>query len=312
MCKGFIRIPCRLLETKWWNQKQVLSENEAVVNLYQRADRQGIINSSIRSLAREWGWEQTKVLRFLTKLEKDKFISSTKLRNGTVIKILDFGEDATPTAISSATPTATPNTLNTKDLDTDGATPTATPSATPTATPSRAYKNDNIIKSCLIEEDKERDSSLRSESLSSDDDDAISKAHDVGEELSKFFNQLVAEQSSVMPKVRAVGGDRRKMLMARVKQYGVEAVKEAFVKATTSSFLNGQNGRGFTASFDWIIRPNNFLKVLEGNYDNKNNSNTHHATTQTTQQPYHDSDHPTTEQLRQQTAAYIASRLAQD
>lgn len=37
-----------------------------------------------------------------------------------------------------------------------------------------------------------------------------------------------------------------------------------------------------------------------------------HATTPNPQQPYHDSDHPTTEQLRQQTAAYIASRLAQD
>ena len=47
----------------------------------------------------------------------------------------------------------------------------------------------------------------------------------------------------------------------------------------------------------------NYSGIFELNY---------HATTQTNQQPYHDSDHPTTEQLRQQTAAYIASRLAQD
>ena len=257
-----------------------------------QADDEGVVRTSRALLCEQTGLSERQVR---TSLEK---LVATKLATKQTTKLpTKFATTITISFLSSCKPQKTKSD-QVNDQVNDQV--------------SRAYKNDNIIISCLKEEDKERDSSLRSESLSSDDDDAISKAHDVGEELSKFFNQLVAEQSSVMPKVRAVGGDRRKMLMARVKQYGVEAVKEAFVKATTSSFLNGQNGRGFTASFDWIIRPNNFLKVLEGNYDNKNNPNTHHATTPNPQQPYHDSDHPTTEQLRQQTAAYIASRLAQD
>jgi hypothetical protein len=27
--------------------------------------------------------------------------------------------------------------------------------------------------------------------------------------------------------------------------------------------------RGFVAKFDWMIRPNNFQKIIEGNYDNR-------------------------------------------
>ena len=40
-------------------------------------------------------------------------------------------------------------------------------------------------------------------------------------------------------------------------------------KTGKSSFLNGDNDRGWTASIDWLIKPENRLKVLEGKYDNR-------------------------------------------
>jgi len=33
--------------------------------------------------------------------------------------------------------------------------------------------------------------------------------------------------------------------------------------------LKGQNNKGWTITFDWFIKPNNFIKVLEGNYKDK-------------------------------------------
>ena len=33
--------------------------------------------------------------------------------------------------------------------------------------------------------------------------------------------------------------------------------------------MNGKNGKGWVASFDWMMCPTNFPKVLEGNYDNE-------------------------------------------
>ena len=54
-----------------------------------------------------------------------------------------------------------------------------------------------------------------------------------------------------------------------MREYGKDAVLTAIKKAAESDFLNGCGNKAFVASFDWIFRPTNFPKVLEGNYDNK-------------------------------------------
>jgi hypothetical protein len=35
---------------------------------------------------------------------------------------------------------------------------------------------------------------------------------------------------------------------------------------SNSPFLLGQNKEGFRVFFDWIIKPNNYQKIIEGNY----------------------------------------------
>lgn len=90
--------------------------------------------------------------------------------------------------------------------------------------------------------------------------------------LVEYWNKLVADK--VMAKITDIkdGTIRRKLVAARIKEYGKEKFAECLRKAAASSFLNGDNGRSFIASFDWIIKPNNFPKVLEGNYDTVNNN----------------------------------------
>jgi hypothetical protein len=39
--------------------------------------------------------------------------------------------------------------------------------------------------------------------------------------------------------------------------------------AEASSFLKGQNNRNWFASFDWLIKDANMVKVLDGNYTDK-------------------------------------------
>ena len=34
-----------------------------------------------------------------------------------------------------------------------------------------------------------------------------------------------------------------------------------------SDFLQGKKGRGWRASFDWLMNPQNFAKVMGGTYD---------------------------------------------
>ena len=65
--------------------------------------------------------------------------------------------------------------------------------------------------------------------------------------------------------------NRYKMLNARIKEYGIDTFLQAINNIKNSSFLKGQNNRNWTITFDWLIKPNNFIKVLEGNYDDKEN-----------------------------------------
>ncbi len=67
--------------------------------------------------------------------------------------------------------------------------------------------------------------------------------------------------------------NRYRLLNARIKEYGLDKVLEAIENIRYSSFLKGQNNKNWTITFDWLIKPNNFTKVLEGNYRDKGDSN---------------------------------------
>lgn len=62
---------------------------------------------------------------------------------------------------------------------------------------------------------------------------------------------------------------RYKSLVARIKEYSLEDVLKAVSNIYNSDFLKGKNNKGWQITFDWFVLPNNFPKVLEGNYNNK-------------------------------------------
>lgn len=81
------------------------------------------------------------------------------------------------------------------------------------------------------------------------------------------WNEL--QSYGIIPIVRVKGeSERIKMLKARIRQYGVDKVLEAIEKIKVSDYLQGKNRHNWSIKFDWFVRPNNFPKVLEGNYDN--------------------------------------------
>ena len=62
---------------------------------------------------------------------------------------------------------------------------------------------------------------------------------------------------------------RKRVINNLLKEYSAEEVLQAMEKVHTSSFLQGNNKTGWQIAFDWFINKSNFLKVLEGNYDDK-------------------------------------------
>ena len=76
------------------------------------------------------------------------------------------------------------------------------------------------------------------------------------------------------------GSIRAKQLKSRISQYGEDAIIEAIDRIRRSKFLQGDNNRGWIITFDWFIKPSNFAKVYEGNYDNGNHKQADNKYTQ--------------------------------
>jgi hypothetical protein len=114
------------------------------------------------------------------------------------------------------------------------------------------------------------DSSLRSESMSDLPSDASSSDPKVEDEIEKIdYQKLIAfwneNSKGRWGTLRNIENNRRKMVKARIRTYGKDVFAEAILKACASDFLARQQW----FSFDWLICPNNFDKVISGNYDNK-------------------------------------------
>lgn len=88
--------------------------------------------------------------------------------------------------------------------------------------------------------------------------------------IKEYWNTKHDQSGSTMRRLTLMSDQRKSNVRARIREYGgdVQKVYKAIDKAMASDFMNGKNGKGWVASFDWMMCPSNFPKVLEGNYDN--------------------------------------------
>ena len=81
----------------------------------------------------------------------------------------------------------------------------------------------------------------------------------------------IAYEFDLSGKQLKITNNRKRAINNLLKEYSAEEVLQAMEKVHTSSFLQGNNKTGWQISFDWFTNKSNFLKVLEGNYDDKEN-----------------------------------------
>ena len=90
------------------------------------------------------------------------------------------------------------------------------------------------------------------------------------------FDYVISEWNSLDKNISNIqtinsGTTRYKLLKARENEYGKDNIVKAIRNINNSSFLKGYE-KSWKITFDWFIKPNNFIKVLEDNYnDSKNN-----------------------------------------
>lgn len=83
--------------------------------------------------------------------------------------------------------------------------------------------------------------------------------------------KIIEEWNSIddnVPNVTLIrsGSTRQRLLQARINEYGFDNVLKAIDNVKNSQYLKGYV-KSFRITFDWFIKPNNFPKVLDGNYN---------------------------------------------
>ena len=82
--------------------------------------------------------------------------------------------------------------------------------------------------------------------------------------LMDTFNKMF---SGKLPEVTTMTDKRKKAIRARATEHGKEGIMTVFNNVSQSAFLLGHNNQNWRCGFDWIFRPTNFIKILEGNYN---------------------------------------------
>lgn len=72
-----------------------------------------------------------------------------------------------------------------------------------------------------------------------------------------------------IPSIEKMTNARKSAVRARINDFGPDSVDRVLSIVSASDFLKGYGENGWYASFDWIFRPANYAKILEGNYDDK-------------------------------------------
>ena len=247
---GYITLPLAVLDgwvgqsaqyLKWWTQlrreaswtgKTVWYNHQQV---YLQA-RQVIV--TVNSLVKLWQVSKPTVIHFLQRLESEKLIERKTDSRKTIITITPLGW-----ADSEVKPEVAPAVKVDHDVDHQ--------TYRQPLPPIINNKEKNIIAS--------GGARTREEEVANHDFD----------EIISFFNQQMKGKG--IQQVAIITSERRQAFERLMSQTGVnkDTLKQAIKNAAESDFLNGKGSKGWVASFDWMMIPQNFQKVLENNYRNK-------------------------------------------
>ena len=119
-----------------------------------------------------------------------------------------------------------------------------------------------------IELETEIETEIETDNNMSTDVDGISSIHIHYQEIIDLFNSICVS----LNKVRNLTDTRKKKIKSAYKLLNGD-YEGLFKRVEESDFLSGRSGKWDKCGFDWIMKQENMVKILEGNYDNKGGNN---------------------------------------
>ena len=88
------------------------------------------------------------------------------------------------------------------------------------------------------------------------------------QKFKEFFNYYVRDRGSKIRPVDHMTQGRRDALLALLSAgYTKDELSRVIIMATSSAQLNGRTKKSFIPDFDWIFSEENFVRILEGNFN---------------------------------------------
>ena len=248
--QGWIKIHRDLLDNELWSDKP-FTKGQAWVDLLllanhkdknvligshtEMVERGSFITSELKLMER-WGWGRKKVKLFLNFLESQKMIERNANNKRTAITIVNYGFY--------------------QDCD--------LPKEQQKNSKGTAKEQQRNSRGTAKGHKQERKNERMKEYI---DTNVSIKQHSI-QSIIDAWNQLEPYGIKMIYRINQ-GSKRCTSLIALLEQFGEEKVIQAVDKVKQSDFLQGRTDTRFSLNFDWFINPNNFVKVLEGKYDER-------------------------------------------
>lgn len=254
---GWIKLHRNILTWEWWDDFNVralfiyclLKANPTEKQWHGTTIPRGSFVTSLPELAKGTGLSVQKIRTAISKLKSTGEITDQSTREYRIVTICNYSTYQVVGNSEQQTNQQTEQQINNRQ-STDNQ---------QTNNSNEEIENNIIIDSSLRSEST---SDLPSDTSSDDEKEKIEEEKINYQKLVAFWNENTKGQWGLL---RNIENKRRTMVRARIRTYGKEAFAEAILKACASDFLASQQW----FSFDWLICPNNFDKVISGNYDNK-------------------------------------------
>lgn len=247
---GWIKLHRQIQECFLWRIKEPFDKRSAWIDLLLLMEHQnknlmidgkietikrGSYMLSIEKLCDRWMWSRNKVKRYLDVLEREHMIVTRRTNKGTLVNVVNY--------------------CVYQNQEKQGE-----PPHEPTVELADELADELQIKNIRNKEDK---------NIYIVSNDTICQTQDVRRVVDKW-NELEKYGIASIKKLTS-SSNRYRMLNARIKQFSLDDVLTAIENIKDSSFLQGKSDsrRPWVITFDWFVKPNNFPKVLEGQYSDK-------------------------------------------
>lgn len=240
------------VKLKWWIDILIsVNHKDAKINIgneiYECKRGQSI--KSLNTWAIDWKTSKDTVKNFFNLLEKDKMITRENLLISTRLTVCNY--------------------VTYQDDLHDCLTPDL---RLPYACLTPAFPNNNVknvnkeknIYSAVGEEKKPKSKRKDKDTVPTHFTDLNGTTFALSDFLS-YFNSHCGK----IPKILNFNNGRAAALDKILKTYTKQNLIQVVIKACESDFLQGRTSTGWVADINWLLKPERFLEILEGKYDNK-------------------------------------------